>query len=243
MQMEISELQRDLAATFRWTARLNMHEGVANHFSACLPGSTDFYVNRAGIHFSRIKASDLILVNEDNKKELQNKPEIIDPTALNIHGSIHERVPHARCIFHAHSKYATALSTLKDPTLKPIDQNTMIFYNRVSVYNEFGGLGFEEESIKMANALGNKQHMILANHGIITTGKTVADGFNSLYYFEKAAETYLTALSSNQELNVVNHDIAEKTAEETANYPLDTASLFLSQIRLILDKEEPDYKN
>ena len=241
--MEITELQKELAATFRWTARLNMHEGVANHFSACLPGSTDFYVNRAGIHFSRIKASDLILVNEDNKKELQNKPEIIDPTALNIHGAIHERVPHARCIFHAHSKYATALSTLKDPTLKPIDQNTMIFYNRVSVYNEFGGLGFEEESIKMANALGNKQHMILANHGIITTGETVADGFNSLYYFEKAAETYLTALSSNQELNVVNQDIAEKTAEETANYPLDTASLFLSQIRLILDKEEPDYKN
>ena len=241
--MEITELQKELAATFRWTARLNMHEGVANHFSACLPGSTDFYVNRAGIHFSRIKASDLILVNEDNKKELQNKPEIIDPTALNIHGAIHERVPHARCIFHAHSKYATALSSLKDPTLKPIDQNTMIFYNRVSVYNEFGGLGFEEESIKMANALGNKQHMILANHGIITTGETVADGFNSLYYFEKAAETYLTALSSNQELNVVNHDIAEKTAEETANYPLDTASLFLSQIRLILDKEEPDYKN
>ena len=241
--MEITELQKELAATFRWTARLNMHEGVANHFSACLPGSTDFYVNRAGIHFSRMKASDLILVNEDNKKELQNKPEIIDPTALNIHGAIHERVPHARCIFHAHSKYATALSSLKDPTLKPIDQNTMIFYNRVSVYNEFGGLGFEEESIKMANALGNKQHMILANHGIITTGKTVADGFNSLYYFEKAAETYLTALSSNQELNVVNHDIAEKTAEETANYPLDTASLFLSQIRLILDKEEPDYKN
>tara|TARA_Y100000992_G_scaffold283368_1_gene232618 strand:- start:2741 stop:3466 length:726 start_codon:yes stop_codon:yes gene_type:complete len=241
--MEITELQKELAATFRWTARLNMHEGVANHFSACLPGSTDFYVNRAGIHFSRIKASDLILVNEDNKKELQNKPEIIDPTALNIHGAIHERVPHARCIFHAHSKYATALSTLKDPTLKPIDQNTMIFYNRVSVYNQFGGLGFEEESIKMANALGNKQHMILANHGIITTGETVADGFNSLYYFEKAAETYLTALSSNQELNVVNHDIAEKTAEETANYPLDTASLFLSQIRLILDKEEPDYKN
>ena len=61
--MEITELQKDLAATFRWAARLNMHEGVANHFSACVPGSsTDFYVNKAGIHFSQIKASDLILV-------------------------------------------------------------------------------------------------------------------------------------------------------------------------------------
>ena len=52
----------------------------------------------------------------------------------------------------------------------------MMFYNRVSIFNEFGGLGFEEESIKMANSLGNKQHILLANHGIITTGETVADG-------------------------------------------------------------------
>ena len=114
MQMEISELQKDLAATFRWTARLNMHEGVANHFSACIPGTSDFYCNKAGIHFSRMKASDLILVTKENKDELKNKPDIIDPTALYIHGAIHEKAPHARCIFHVHSKYATALSTLKD---------------------------------------------------------------------------------------------------------------------------------
>jgi ribulose-5-phosphate 4-epimerase/fuculose-1-phosphate aldolase len=241
--MEITELQKDLAATFRWTARLNMHEGVANHFSACVPGSSNFYVNKAGIHFSQIKASDLILVTKENIESLRSKPDIVDPTALNIHGTIHEKVPHAKCIFHVHSKYSTALSTLKDPSLKPIDQNTMIFYNRVSIFRDFGGLGFEEESLKMANALGNKQHMLLANHGIITTGETVADGFNSLYYFEKAAETYLTALSTNKELNIVSHEIAEKTAQETADYPIDLARLFLNQIRLILDKEEPDYIN
>ena len=242
--MEITELQKDLAATFRWTARLNMHEGVANHFSACVPGSsTDFYVNKAGLHFSQIKASDIILVTKDNIEELKKKPDLVDPTAINIHGAIHQKVPHARCIFHVHSKYATALSTLRDPIMKPIDQNTMIFFNRVSVFNEFGGLGFEDESIKMANALGNKQHLLLANHGIITTGETIAEGFNYLYYFEKAAETYLTALSTNKELNIVSDEIAEKTAQETADYPINLAQLNLDQIKKILDKEEPDYKN
>ena len=242
--MEITELQKDLAATFRWAARLNMHEGVANHFSACVPGSsTDFYVNKAGVHFSQIKASDLILVTKENISDLKSKPELVDPTAINIHGTIHQKVPHAKCIFHVHSKYATALSTLKNPTLPPIDQNTMIFYNRVSIFNEFGGLGFEDESIKMATALGNKQHMLLVNHGIITTGETIAEGFNYLYYFEKAAETYLTALSTNQELNIASNEVAEKTAQETANYPIDLAKMHLDQIKLILDKEEPEYKN
>ena len=242
--MEITELQKDLAATFRWTARLNMHEGVANHFSACVPGSsTDFYVNKAGLHFSQIKASDIILVTKDNIEELKKKPDLVDPTAINIHGAIHQKIPHAKCIFHVHSKYATALSTLRDPIMKPIDQNTMIFFNRVSVFNEFGGLGFEDESIKMANALGNKQHLLLANHGIITTGETIAEGFNYLYYFEKAAETYLTALSTNKELNIVSDEIAEKTAQETADYPINLAQLHLDQIKKILDKEEPDYKD
>ena len=241
--MEITELQKALAATFRWTARLNMNEAVANHFSACVPGATNFYVNKAGIHFSQMKASDLILITKKNIDELKDKPELVDSTALNIHGTIHEKAPHAKCIFHVHSKYATALSTLKDPTLKPIDQNTMIFYNKIAIYNDYGGLGFKDESIKMANALGNKQHMILANHGILITGETIAEGFNSLYYFEKAAETYITALSTNKDLNIVSNEIAEKTSEEAANYPVDTAKQFLSQIRLILDKQEPDYKD
>lgn len=72
--MEIIELKKDLAATFRWAARLNMNEGVANHFSACIPGSTDeFLVNKSGIHFSQMKVSDLILVNKENIEELKKK--------------------------------------------------------------------------------------------------------------------------------------------------------------------------
>jgi len=71
--MERSEILNDLAAVFRWTAKLNMHEGIANHFSVCKPGSVgDFYVNGTGMHFSNIKASDLILI-EDKKFEEMKK--------------------------------------------------------------------------------------------------------------------------------------------------------------------------
>ena len=242
--MERSEILNDLAAVFRWTARLNMHEGIANHFSVCLPGSNgSFYVNGTGMHFSKIKASDLVLIEEEKFEEMQNKPDIVDPTAINIHGTIHKEVPNAKCILHVHSKYATALSCLKDPTLPPIDQNTMRFYNRVAVYDDFGGLGFEDESKKMANSIGNHNILLLANHGILTTGQTVADAFDSLFYFEKACETYITALSTNQKLNIASDEVAENTAQDWENYPIDMSKQHLVAIRKILDSEDQSYKN
>ena len=242
--MERSEILNDLAAVFRWTAKLNMHEGIANHYSVCLPDSGgDFYVNGTGMHFSKIKASDLVLVENNKFEEMKKKPEIVDPTAINIHGAIHNKVPNARCILHVHSKYATALSSLKNPTLPPIDQNTMRYYNRVAVYDDFGGLGFEEESKKMASSIGNYSILILANHGILTAGPTVAQAFDDLYYFEKACETYITALSTGKELNIASSEVAEKTAQDWENYPINQPELHLKAIRSILDSEDPSYKN
>ena len=157
--------------------------------------------------------------------------------------TIHKKVPQARCILHLHSKYATVLSTLKDTTLKPIDQNTMRFFNRVAIYKDFGGLGFEEESNKMAAAIGNNKSILLANHGILTVGATVAQAFDELYYFEKACETYITALLTNKELNIVDDKIAEKTAQEWENYPVNMGEQHLKAIRIILDNEDSSYKN
>ena len=241
--MKRSEILNDLAAVFRWTARLNMHEGVANHFSVCLPGSNgSFYVNGTGVHFSKIKASDLVLIEEEKFEEMQSKPEIVDPTAINIHGTIHKKVASAKCILHVHSKYATALSCLKNPTLPPIDQNTMRFYNRVAVYDDFGGLGFKTESEKMANSIGNHNILLLANHGILTAAPTIAQAFDDLFYFEKACETYITALSTGKELNIASSKVAEKTAQDWENYSTNLGDLHLKAVRSILDSEDPSYK-
>mgnify|MGYP001339988305 FL=1 len=241
--MDKLEILNDLAAVFRWTARLNMNEAVANHFSVSVPDSSeDFYVNGSGMHFSTIKSSDLVLIEQSKINELKDKPELVDPTALYIHGSIHKKVPNAKCILHVHSKYATALATLEDPTLPPIDQNSMRFFNRVGVYRDFGGMGFEEEATKMANKISNKKVLLMSNHGILTTGQTVAEAFDELFYFEKACETYITALSTNKKLKIVSDEIAEKTAQEWEDSSPAHQDLHLKAIRSILDSEDPSYK-
>ena len=232
----------DLAAAFRWAVRLNLHEAVANHFSLAVDGSGKrFLINPDQRHFSLIKASDLLLLDADDPGVL-DRPHAPDPTAWGLHGPIHRYCPHARCIMHAHSVYGTVLSSLADSTLPPIDQNTATFYDRYVIDENFGGLAFEEEGKRCAALLEDpkKKVMIMGNHGILVIGDGVADTFNRLYYFERAAETYIKALQTGQELRVIPPETAGKTALELENYP-NQAERHFSDLKKILDLEGDNY--
>jgi ribulose-5-phosphate 4-epimerase/fuculose-1-phosphate aldolase len=232
----------DLAAAFRWTARLNMHEAVANHFSLAVNADgTEFLINPNQAHFSRIRASELLLLDANDPGAL-DRPDAPDPTAWGLHGSIHRNCPHARCVMHAHAVFSTVLASLADSTLPPIDQNTATFYDRVVIDEHFGGLAFEDEGERCAAMLSDpsKKVMIMGNHGVLVLGDSVADAFNRLYYFERAAETYIRALQTGQPLRLIPHEIAEKTALELEDYP-GQAEAHLRGIRGILDHENSDY--
>lgn len=232
----------DMAAAFRWTARLNMHEAVANHFSLAVnDDGTQFLMNANQQHFSRIKASDLLLLDA-NDPETMEAPNAPDPTAWGLHGSIHRLCPHARCVMHVHSIHATVLACLKDSTLPPLDQNAATFYGRQVVDEGYGGLAFEDEGARCASLLTDPKvkTMIMGNHGVLVIGDTVADTFNRLYYFERAAETYIRALQTGQPLRIMPHDVAEKTAQELEDYP-GQADQHLNELKAILDDEKSDY--
>ena len=232
----------DMAAAFRWTARLNMHEAVANHFSlAVSEDGSQFLMNPNQVHFARVKASDLLLLDAGDPKTME-RPDAPDPTAWGLHGSIHRLCPQARCVMHVHSIHATVLACLADSTLPPIDQNTATFYNRYVVDNDFGGLAFEDEGARCASMLTDPKVkvMIMGNHGVLVIGNSVADTFNRLYYFERAAETYIRALQTGQKLRVLSDEIAEKTAQELEDYP-DQAERHLAELKAILDGEGASY--
>jgi ribulose-5-phosphate 4-epimerase/fuculose-1-phosphate aldolase len=251
MQTNISEVRSnmdhwqervDLAASFRWTARLNLHEAVANHFSLAVnEAGTRFLMNPNQAHFSRIRASDLLLLDVDDPRALEG-PDAPDPTAWGLHSSIHRLCPHARCAMHVHSIHATVLASLADSTLPPIDQNTATFFNRYVIDEQFGGLAFEEEGQRCAALLSDpaKKVLIMGNHGVMVIGDTVAETFNRMYYFERAAETYIRALQTGRPLRVLSDEIAEKTARELDDYP-DQAGRHLSELKAILDEEGSSY--
>ena len=234
--------RKDLAAAFRWTARLNMHEAVANHFSLAINADgSEFLINPNQMHFSKIRASDLLLIDANDPKTLEG-PNAPDITAWGLHSAIHRHCPHARCAMHVHPMFSTVLASLADSRLLPIDQNTATFFNRYVIDDSYGGLALEEEGERCAQLLQDpkKTVMIMGNHGIMVIGKSVAETFNRMYYFERAAETYIRALQTGQKLRILSDTIAEKTASEVDQYP-EQSDRHLAELKEILDSEHSDY--
>ncbi|MEM7506387.1 MAG: class II aldolase and adducin N-terminal domain-containing protein [Pseudomonadota bacterium] len=232
----------DLAAAFRWTARLNMHEAVANHYSLSVnEDGTQFLMNPNQVHFSRIKASDLLLIDA-NDPETMDRPDAPDPTAWGLHGAVHRMCPHARCAMHVHSVHATVLACLEDPILPPLDQSACMFYERIAVDPDFGGLALDEEAERCCSHLSNPktQVLVMANHGIMVVGDSVAQCWNRLYYFERAAETYIKALWTGRPLRLLSHEVASKTADDLENYE-GQQEMHLGELKRILNEEGSDY--
>ncbi len=233
--------RRDLACAFRWTVRMGMHEAIANHFSLKVSaGGTSFLINPKK-HFSRIKASDLLLLDTNSPPNLKDK-DAPDMTAWGLHSSIHSNCPHARCLIHLHPMYSTVLASLADSTLQPIDQNTALFFQRYVIDEGYGGMAFEDEGERCASLLKDpeKKVMIMGNHGVLIIGDNVADTFNRLYYFERAAETYIKALWTGKKLRVLSDAIAEKTAGQWDHYT-EFSQRYFEELKSILDEEEPSY--
>ena len=242
--MTTDQARVDLAAALRWAAKLNLHEGVANHFSLAINDSgSRFLMNPNQRHFSRIKASELIEIDV-NDSEVLTGPDAPDITAWGLHGSIHRHCRHARCVMHVHSNYATVLAALADSRLPPIDQNAAMFYNRYVIDEAYGGLALEDEGERCARLLHDpkKRVMIMGNHGLLVVGASVADTFNRLYYFERAAGTYIQALQTGRELRVLSDEVAEKTAQQLEAYPEQDERHF-AELKAILENEGSDYRH
>ena len=187
-----------------------------------------------------IRASDLLLLDANDKTTLA-QPDALDATAWGLHGSLHRRCPHVRCALHVHSTYATALASLADSRLPAVDQNAAMFFERVVIDDNFGGLAFESEGERCAALFNDPktQVMVMGNHDIMVVGNTVAEAFNRLYYFEKAAQNYILALQTGRPLRIMADEIARKVADGLDTYYADYKHF--SRLKEILDKEGSDY--
>lgn len=208
-----TQLREDLAAAFRLAAQFGWHESVGNHFSAAVSeDGKQFLLNRRWQHFASIRPDDLLLLDADDPSVMHG-PDAPDASAWTIHGTIHRKSPGARVVLHCHPVHSTALAMLQDPELKPLDNNTARFFGRMAIDRQFGGIADDAaEGERLVAALGNHKTMLMGNHGLMCVGETVAQTFEDMYFFERAAQTQLLAYATGRPLAVLDDETAEKTA-------------------------------
>ncbi len=234
----------DLAAAFRLAVRLDLHEGVCNHFSAMLPDGKRFLLNRYGLHWSEVSASNLLALDAAGKV-LEGEGEY-EKTAFYIHARIHVANPRATCVLHTHMPYATALTLLEGGRLEMVEQNALRFHDDIAYDDSYNGLVVDDaEGDRLARALGAKRAMFVANHGVIVVGPSVAEAFDALYYLERACRLQVLARSvvanSGGKLKPVRPEVVRTAYRMMLADAPKYADAHFGALKRILDREEPAY--
>jgi ribulose-5-phosphate 4-epimerase/fuculose-1-phosphate aldolase len=232
----------DLAAALRWAARLQLNEGVCNHFS--LEVAPDRYlINPQGLHWSEVAAADILLI--DGAGNILDGHHGIEPTAFFIHSWIHRLNSHARCVLHTHMPYATALTLVENGRLEWCNQNTLRFWNRVGYDDEYRGLALDEaEGRRIAGAMNGKDVLFSASHGVTVVAASVAWAFDDLYYLERACMHQVLAVqaANGRPLRRVPDAMCEQVGRQIAG-ERQQSELFFDSIKRILSREEPGWNS
>lgn len=234
----------DLAAAHRLAVHYGYHEGIDNHFTVLVPGHIDrFLLAPFGLHWSEIRARDFLVVDFAGNVLSGDGP--VEDTAFHIHAPIHAARPDVACVMHTHMPYATALSLLEAPELLMASQNAIGFAGLVACCDYSGFALDSGEGRRMAAALGDKAVLLLRNHGVAVTGASIADAFNTLYFFERAAMTQILAQSSGEKLRLVPEPTLSLTVEQYATSAkvegLDRIDLHFAALKRMLDRQRSDY--
>jgi ribulose-5-phosphate 4-epimerase/fuculose-1-phosphate aldolase len=209
---QLWEQKLELATAFRAASLHGFNEGIDNHFSAVVHGTDDrFLLNRYGPDWSEMTGNDLLTI--DLEGQLINGIGHWERTAFVIHRAVHRARPDARCVFHTHMPYATALSMTEIGLQTRSHQNAMLFHERVARLSYDGLASAEAEGERIATAVSEGITLVmLDNHGVLVVGSSVPDAWQKLYFLERACQVQILAQSTGSPLILAPSSVAERTA-------------------------------
>src|SRR3989441_9347446 len=232
----------DLAAAFRLAVRLDLHEGVCNHFSVMLPDGHRLLLNAYGLHWSEVTASNLLALDAQGRI-LAGEGEY-ERTAFCIHSRIHVANPHAACVLHTHMPHATALTLLENGRLEMVEQNALRFHDDIAYDDTYNGLVVDNaEGDRLARVLGEKRVLFLANHGVIVVGPSIAEAFDLLYYLERACRLQVLARAAGGKFKPIRDQVVRETYRMLLADAPKYAGAHFAALKRILEREEPDYSH
>jgi len=238
-------LRVDLAAAYRLVALYGWDDLIFTHLSARVPGPEHHFLLNPYTHmFEEITASSLVKVDiEGNKVTDTSSP--VNRAGFVIHSAIHGGREDAAAVLHLHTPHGQAVSAMACGLL-PHTQTAMIAGHDVA-YHDFEGIATDlDERERLVADLGEKNAMILRNHGTLTVGATVAQAFLRMYFLERACEAQVLMLSVGRDgLNNLNQGVAEKVATQSRPDGMGVVAERLARPALLrkLDRIDPSFRD
>jgi ribulose-5-phosphate 4-epimerase/fuculose-1-phosphate aldolase len=232
----------DLAAAYRLVALYGWDDLIFTHLSARVPGPEHhFLINPYGMMFEEITASSLVKVDLAGKVVMQS-PYFINPAGFTIHSAIHASRADALCVIHLHTDYGIAVSAQKQGLL-PISQQSLFALASLA-YHDYEGLALnEDEKPRLVADLGDKSHLILRNHGLLTVGQTAAEAFLAMYILEGACRIQILAQSGGGTLLPLPEPTLERVASQLGAVTVGQgAQLAWPGLLRKLDRLDPSYR-
>jgi ribulose-5-phosphate 4-epimerase/fuculose-1-phosphate aldolase len=220
-----------LAALFQWT------DLIYTHISARIPGQEGcFLINPFGLHFHEVTPENLVKVSWDGKV-LGHSEYGINPAGLVVHSAIHAARPDVGAVVHLHTVTGMAVAALQDGLL-PLSQHACHFYGKIA-YHDYEGIAVhDDEKERLVQDLGDKNVMILRNHGFLTAGRTIAEAFSAMYTLEKAAHVQVTALSMGLPVVVPSSEVCEQVLEDTGKRGIKESQIEWDALKRLLPHQQ-----
>ena len=236
----------DLAACYRLIAHFKWDDLVLTHNSARVPGTIDqMLINPSGLMFDEITASNLLKVDINDGHLVE--PSEYEPinAGVVIHGAIFLGRPDVQCVVHTHTEADIAVGALDDGLL-PLSQWAMRFYNRLG-YHDYEGVSLDmDERERLQHDIANYPVLVLRNHGLLATGRNVAEAFSLTYHFERSAEAQLkiqAATASGSKIVVPSPETCERqSAQFTGNNPRLQGQREWPALLRLCDKLDPSFR-
>lgn len=203
----------NLAACYRMVWEYGWHHLNLNHISARVPGKEgQVLLNPYGPMYNEVTASNLVKVDLDGNV-LDETPYHINKAGYTIHSAIHAARNNVACVLHTHTPAGIAVSTLKCGLL-PLHQEALRFYGGIG-YHNYEGVSLElEERERLVESLGDRNVLILRNHGLLTCGRTISEAFVLMYHLERSCEAQIMAGAIKEDDNV--HIFPSESVRENA---------------------------
>ncbi len=238
-------LRVDLAAAYRLADLHEYNEGIFNHLTVRVPGRDVFLVQPFGMHWSEVTAGSLLEVDFDGRVVAGSGE--VERSTFCIHVPIHRAHAHAQCVFHTHMPFASTLARLLDPRILPTGQTELQFLGNVAYDDGYTGLVYDlAEGERLAGLMSpGTRVLMLANHGVVVIGDTVAETYDRLYYLERACRAQVYAMWTGRDLRRIPADVIDHTREQAREGPLyygrPACELHFDALKRVLQRRNPGF--